>query len=181
MNGFPLCMFTCPSSKLPWALLLFDVYSSYWSPVLALALPDLSGLAGTSESDYGHFSLTLTPISQYKHIASAYSFPTIAEGKFQTPGLPRCTSGKELDCECRRYKRHSFSPWVGKIPWRRAWRPTPVFFPGVPGTEQPGGLQSIGSHRVKYGLARYASYRQRFNGLSCKWYELWDADFVTSF
>ena len=21
-------------------------------------------------------------------------------------------------------------PWVGKIPWRRAWRPTPVFLPG---------------------------------------------------
>jgi len=23
-----------------------------------------------------------------------------------------------------------FDPWVGKIPWRRAWQPTPVFFPG---------------------------------------------------
>ena len=23
-----------------------------------------------------------------------------------------------------------FNPWVGKIPWRRAWQPTPVFFPG---------------------------------------------------
>ena len=21
-------------------------------------------------------------------------------------------------------------PWVGKIPWRRAWQPTPVFLPG---------------------------------------------------
>jgi len=27
-------------------------------------------------------------------------------------------------------KRHEFDPWVGKIPWRRAWQPTPVFFPG---------------------------------------------------
>ena len=26
--------------------------------------------------------------------------------------------------------RHRFSPWVGKIPWRRAWQPTPVFLPG---------------------------------------------------
>ena len=24
----------------------------------------------------------------------------------------------------------SLCPWVGKIPWRRAWRPTPVFLPG---------------------------------------------------
>ena len=23
-----------------------------------------------------------------------------------------------------------FSPWVGKIPWRRKWQPTPIFLPG---------------------------------------------------
>ena len=23
-----------------------------------------------------------------------------------------------------------FSPWVGKISWRRKWQPTPVFLPG---------------------------------------------------
>ena len=23
-----------------------------------------------------------------------------------------------------------FDPWVGKIPWRRDWLPTPVFWPG---------------------------------------------------
>ena len=23
-----------------------------------------------------------------------------------------------------------FYPWVGKIPWRKAWQPTPVFSPG---------------------------------------------------
>jgi len=26
-------------------------------------------------------------------------------------------------------KRRRFNPWVGKIPWRRAWKPTPVFLP----------------------------------------------------
>ena len=40
--------------------------------------------------------------------------------------------------------------WVGTIPWRRAWQPTPVFFPGEsPWTEEPGGLQSKGSQRVR--------------------------------
>ena len=29
-----------------------------------------------------------------------------------------------------RCKSHRFDPWVGKIPWRRAWQPTPVFLPG---------------------------------------------------
>ena len=39
-------------------------------------------------------------------------------------------SGREPSCQSRRHKRHGFSPWVGKIPWRRKWQPTPVFFPG---------------------------------------------------
>ena len=26
--------------------------------------------------------------------------------------------------------RHGFDPWAGKIPWRREWLPTPVFFLG---------------------------------------------------
>jgi len=30
----------------------------------------------------------------------------------------------------RRYKRCRFSPWVGRVPRRRAWQPTPVFLPG---------------------------------------------------
>jgi len=35
--------------------------------------------------------------------------------------------------------------WVGKIPWRRAWKPTPVFIPGEsPCRNKPGGLQSMG-------------------------------------
>ena len=33
-------------------------------------------------------------------------------------------------CWCRRCKRHRFDTWVGKIPWRRTWQPTPVFLPG---------------------------------------------------
>ena len=39
-------------------------------------------------------------------------------------------SGKEPACECRKRKRPGFSPWVGKIPWRRARQPNPVFLPG---------------------------------------------------
>ncbi|KAB0348754.1 hypothetical protein FD754_013611 [Muntiacus muntjak] len=45
--------------------------------------------------------------------------------------------------QCR---RPGFDPWVGKIPWKRAWLPTAVFLPGEsPWTEEPGGLQSTGS------------------------------------
>ena len=44
--------------------------------------------------------------------------------------FPGGTSGKEPTCQCRRCKRPGFNPWVGKIPWKRKWQPTPVFLPG---------------------------------------------------
>ena len=31
---------------------------------------------------------------------------------------------------CGQFRRHRSHPWVGKIPWRREWQPTPVFLPG---------------------------------------------------
>ena len=34
---------------------------------------------------------------------------------------------KESTCQCR---RHGFDPWVGRIPWRRAWQPIPVILLG---------------------------------------------------
>ena len=35
--------------------------------------------------------------------------------------------------------------WVGKIPWSRAWQPTPVFLPGESSwTEESDGLQPMG-------------------------------------
>ena len=45
-------------------------------------------------------------------------------------GFPGGTSDKESTCQCRRHKRLGFDPWVRKIPWRRAWQPTPAFLPG---------------------------------------------------
>ena len=45
-------------------------------------------------------------------------------------GFPDGASGKEPDCQCRRHKRYGFDPWVGKMPWRRKWQPSAVFFPG---------------------------------------------------
>ena len=41
--------------------------------------------------------------------------------------LPLWLSSKEPNCQ---FRRPGFDPWVGKIPWKRAWLPTPVFLPG---------------------------------------------------
>ena len=45
-------------------------------------------------------------------------------------------------CQFRRRERCGFDPWVGKIPWRREWQPTPVFLP-----------------RESHGQMRLAGYR----------------------
>ena len=46
-------------------------------------------------------------------------------------GFPVGATGKEHTCQCRRRDiRYRFHPWIGKIPRRRAWQPTPVFLPG---------------------------------------------------
>ena len=37
---------------------------------------------------------------------------------------------KEPACQCRRCKRRGFDLWVGKMPWRRKWQPTPIFLSG---------------------------------------------------
>ena len=45
-------------------------------------------------------------------------------------GFPGGVRGKEPVCPGRRLKRLELDPWVGKIPWRRTWQPTPEFLPG---------------------------------------------------
>ena len=42
-------------------------------------------------------------------------------------GLPWWLSWLRLYLQCG---RPGFYPWVGKIPWRKEWLPTPVFWPG---------------------------------------------------
>ena len=36
----------------------------------------------------------------------------------------------------------------GTIPWRREWQPTAIFCLENPWTEEPGGLQPMGSQRI---------------------------------
>ena len=63
--------------------------------------------------------------------------------------FPGGASGKEPTCQCRRLRKCRFNPWVGKIPWRRTRKPTPVFLPG-----ESHGQRSLAGyivHRVTKG------------------------------
>ena len=46
---------------------------------------------------------------------------------FQNYWPPWWLSRYRICLQCRRSR---FDPWVGKIPWRRKWQPTPAFLPG---------------------------------------------------
>ena len=67
-----------------------------------------------------------------------------------TIGFPGGTNVKEPASQCQRLKRCRLDPWVGKIPWRRKWQPTPVFLPGE--SRGQGSLVGcrLGSHRVRH-------------------------------
>ena len=62
------------------------------------------------------------------HLCSNYNIISCFNIMYNVSGqLPWWLSGKESACQSR---RHRFNPWVGKIPWRRKWQPTPVVLPG---------------------------------------------------
>ena len=65
-----------------------------------------------------------------KNIKDDRKFSVWAMGRVILPRIKKSKwwlSGKDSSCRCR---RHGFNPWVRKVPWRRKWQPTPVFFPG---------------------------------------------------
>ena len=79
----------------------------------------------------------------------------MGEPKKLCPGInicfPGCSPGKNQPAML--IDQTQFDSWVGKLPWRRAWQPTPVFLSREsPGTEVPGGRQSMGSQRVRHDL-----------------------------
>ena len=63
--------------------------------------------------------------SQRSDLACTHTHTHLANNR-----LPRWRSDRESACQGRRSRRHGYDPWVGMIPWRRKWQPTPVFLPG---------------------------------------------------
>ena len=66
-------------------------------------------------------------------------------------GLLWWLNGKESTWQCR---RHRFSPWVRKIPWRRKWQPAPELLPGEShGQRSLAGYSPWDRKWVRHGLA----------------------------
>ena len=45
-------------------------------------------------------------------------------------GFPDGAVVNKPTCQCRRWRRCRFDPWLRKIPWNRKWQPTLVLLPG---------------------------------------------------
>ena len=70
-------------------------------------------------------------------------------------GLPWWLSGNEPACQ---WSRCRSDPWVGKIPWRRKWLPTPVLLPGeLHGQRSLAGYRSCSCKRVRHTLVTTAT------------------------
>ena len=80
---------------------------------------------------YWSFSFNISPSNEHPGLIFRMNWLDLCLGITKLiPGPLRWLSGKESACQCRRHQIHRFDPWVGKIPWRRKWQPTPVFLPG---------------------------------------------------
>ena len=72
---------------------------------------------------------------------------------------------KKICLQCRRCDRsRRLYPWVRKIPWGRKWQPHfSILAWEIPWTEEPRGLQSVGSQRVWHDLAtQFSSVQSLF-------------------
>ena len=80
-------------------------------------------------------------------------------------------SWKESACQCRRHKRHGFHPYLGgEDPLEEEMATTPAFLPGKsPWTEEPGGLQSLGSQSVGHDLLTEQQEEVICGGVPQRW------------
>ena len=91
------------------------------TPVFLYALPESGKLWSQIQLGINLGSVLCDYVSSKKPHLFATVFPYI----FQSfPG------GSEVKVSATQCGRPGFNPWVGKIPWRRKWQPTPVLLPG---------------------------------------------------
>ena len=85
-------------------------------------------------------------------------------------GFSMWCSGKESTCQCRRCKRCGFDPWVGKSPWSRKWKPTPVFLSGkFHGQQSLVGYSPWGRKELdmtKHTNTRHARFDENLNKIN---------------
>ena len=140
-----ICLNSCPLSSWCHPIISFSVtLFSFWfqSSPASESFPMSQLFASSSQSIRGSASASVLPMNiqgwfpfiltglislQSMGLSRVFSSTTIWERLFFGTQLPWWLRGYSVCLQCR---RPGFEPWVGKIPWRRKWQPTPVFLPG---------------------------------------------------
>jgi len=93
---------------------------------------------------------------------------------FHYLGLPRWLSGKEFAYQCGRHRRYEFDPWGQEDPLEKgmathstslAWK--------IPWTEEPGGLQSMWSQKVRHNWVTEYTYISLFKSFHMLFNSTW--------
>ena len=126
--------------------------------------------------DGGAWWAAIYGVTQSRTRLKRLSSSSSSSSSLNEMGFPGGASCKEPNCQCRRHERGEFDRWVGGIPPEEclathsnipAWR--------IPWTEEPGGLQSMGSLSWTRWLSTHTQFqwysnveRKRYNNLYCK-------------
>ena len=92
------------------------------------------------------YSIFNISVFYLERIQIFYDYPSFSLTQCNC-GLPRWLSGERTCLQDRRHQRCGFDSWIGKIPWRRAQQPTPVFLPGESHGERSLAGYSPWSHK----------------------------------
>ena len=96
-----------------------------------------------------------SPAFPCPHSAKLLAVPAVSITSSYTPGQGLSDGSVIKNPPAKQEMQEKPVPfWIGKVPWSRKWQSTPEFLPGIiPWIEEPGGLPSIGSQRVRHNWA----------------------------
>ena len=112
--------------------LLCEVYHLIWlslniSTFNILITYSIMKYTGTTKQCLAIFKYTAWQLINAYEILVVLLLLLLSSASYYHPGLPWWLRQERIRLQCG---RPGFDLWVGKIPWRRAKQPTPVFLPG---------------------------------------------------
>ena len=158
-------METCESIQLLWSVTLTLFTTPTFSQLISmvnlfiLLTHSFSVITYSSHKQSNNYGSQGTAFLRYKFRTNftfkyiyvyIYIYSMIISLFLYLTGFPGGISGKQPTCQCRRYKRCRFNPWVRKIPWRREWQPLQYSCLGNPMDRGAWRATVHGTQRIRH-------------------------------